>query len=159
MQIAFAVGAEIEASADHGGAARAGEWQRLAYLEVQNETNGEEWPGEQHAQKQPKPSIHSAASRIAVYVTESRQPNGDNYGHESDDSRQRERCDCGVASQIWRESFAIDAREIYQRTDGDGREPQHHAGPHHPLRYEFYFRFFFAKFFGAHAHPELRAAG
>src|ERR1700719_3571304 len=139
MQIAFAVGAEIEASADHGGAARAGEWQRFTYLEIQNETDGEEWPGEQHAQKQPKPSIHSAAPGIAVDVPESCQPNGDDDGDQSDDPRQRERCECRMASQGRRESFAIDAGEIYQCTHGDGHEPQHQAGPDQPFRYDFYF--------------------
>ena len=49
MQIAFAVGAEIEASADHGGAARTRVRQWFAYCEIQNETDREERPREQQA--------------------------------------------------------------------------------------------------------------
>src|ERR1051326_7204595 len=44
-----------------------------------------------------------------------------------------------MASQIWRESFAIDAGKIDQRTDSHGQEPQDHAGPDQPLGHDLHF--------------------
>jgi len=68
MQIAFAVWAEVEASADQGGTARAGIRQRLAHLKIENESDREKWPGEQHAEQGPEHRIHVAAFRVAIDI-------------------------------------------------------------------------------------------
>src|SRR5258707_2854340 len=117
MQVAFTVGAEVEASTNHGGAARAGKWQWFAHLEVQNEPDGEQRPRQQHAKKQPEPAIHSAAPRVAVDVAKRHQPDGKNRGAKSDDSAQSERREYRMTSHLRRKRFSVDAGEIDQRSD------------------------------------------
>src|SRR5580704_11250507 len=90
MQIAFAVGAKVETSADRLSALRAGVGKRLAHQEVENKADRKISRRKHDHKKSPQRGTHAAAFRVAVHVGGHEDPARKEKRDHGDESGQRQ---------------------------------------------------------------------
>jgi hypothetical protein len=138
MEIAFAVGAEIEPGIDAGGALRAGEGKRLSDKQIDDEADEEITAGEHKNEKCPQAGIHAPALGVAIDIAEREKQNRDENRGKGDNSAELKIGKLRVVAErfiAWEypsaglKAIVIDG-EAYDEGDDVEKEAQHNE----PLR-------------------------
>src|SRR5712692_5497461 len=119
MQVALAIGAEVEAGAYGVSALWTRIGQRLAHQEVNDKTDeAPRWQENNH-QNRPQSSAHSTARGIAVDVGDEENNDGHAETCRSDDTRQCHRSRRGIVLQVRRKNLAAEASCVQVDEEGD----------------------------------------
>src|SRR5271169_6398928 len=135
VEVAFAVGAEVEAGADGFTALRTWIGQRLAHEQIDQEAEKGKRRQKNNNEQCPKRGIHATALRVAVDVGDQENKNRDEERHTGNDSRQGHRSECEVVTQFKRKSLAIvsGVPSIHGKRDALRDQEQRNHGPNHAV--------------------------
>jgi hypothetical protein len=126
MQIAFTVGAEIEARIDAGGTLRTGVGKRLPDEQIDDETNEEVTAGQEENQQRPQAGIHATALGVAIDIAEREKQNGEGDCAKGDDTAElkigklrvvAERFIAGEYGSVGLKAIMIDREADYEGED------------------------------------------
>jgi len=137
VEVVFAIGTEIEARGNGGGALRALVGKGLANEQINDQTDQKVGRREDENQKGPQAGVHAATPGVAIHIAKHEQEGRHTQGHQRDQNREVEAGQRRAVAEAFVREDGISCLEVVEvdRQAGDKtRDVKRHAEPDKPFR-------------------------